>query len=125
VCLDKELATPPLSHGEKQWLEIGMLLMQSRSCCCSTSRWRDEPDGGADAALLSGSPGRDVSSSTHALRRDHRPQVTVLHQATAVEGSMQEIQRDQRVVDATWAIEEEETRMLTVDRLSVGYGKGL
>ena len=29
-----------LSHGQKQWLEIGMLLMQDPSCCCSISRWR-------------------------------------------------------------------------------------
>jgi urea transport system ATP-binding protein len=28
-----------LSHGQKQWLEIGMLLMQDPSCCCSTNRW--------------------------------------------------------------------------------------
>ena len=27
-----------LSHGQKQWLEIGMLLAQDRSCCWSTSR---------------------------------------------------------------------------------------
>ena len=27
-----------LSHGEKQWLEIAMLLVQGRGCCCSTSR---------------------------------------------------------------------------------------
>ena len=27
-----------LSHGQKQWLEIGMLLMQDQRCCCSTSR---------------------------------------------------------------------------------------
>ena len=28
-----------LSHGQKQWLEIGMLLVQERGSCCSTSRW--------------------------------------------------------------------------------------
>jgi urea transport system ATP-binding protein len=28
-----------LSHGQKQRLEIGMLLMQQPSCCCSTNRW--------------------------------------------------------------------------------------
>jgi urea transport system ATP-binding protein len=28
-----------LSHGQKQWLEIGMLLRRSRGCCCSTSPW--------------------------------------------------------------------------------------
>ncbi len=29
-----------LSHGEKQWLEIGMLLAQIPNCCWWTSRWR-------------------------------------------------------------------------------------
>ena len=29
-----------LSHGQKQWLEIGMLLAQDPRCCWSTSRWR-------------------------------------------------------------------------------------
>ena len=28
-----------LSHGQKQWLEIGMLLAQSPSFCSSTNRW--------------------------------------------------------------------------------------
>lgn len=28
-----------LSHGQKQWLEIGMLLMHARNCCCWTSQW--------------------------------------------------------------------------------------
>ena len=28
-----------LAHGQKQWLEIGMLLVQNVGCCCSTSRW--------------------------------------------------------------------------------------
>ena len=28
-----------LSHGQKQWLEIGMLLVQEPNCCCSTSPW--------------------------------------------------------------------------------------
>jgi len=28
-----------LSHGQKQWLEIGMLLVQGPGCCCSTTRW--------------------------------------------------------------------------------------
>ena len=28
------------SHGQKQWLEIGMLLMQDRGCCSSTNRLR-------------------------------------------------------------------------------------
>lgn len=35
---DRQAGT--LSHGQKQWLEIGMLLMQNPWCCWWMSRWQ-------------------------------------------------------------------------------------
>ena len=36
---DQRKAGRGLSHGQKQWLEIGMLLAQDPNSCWSTSRW--------------------------------------------------------------------------------------
>ena len=40
IYLEDQLDRPAetLSHGQKQWLEIGMLLIQDPSFSCSTSR---------------------------------------------------------------------------------------
>jgi urea transport system ATP-binding protein len=107
VQLDKELETRAgqLSHGQKQWLEIGMLLMQDPQLLLL-----DEPAAGMSphereqtAALLS-EIARDramvvIEHDMHFVEAiAHK--VTVLHQGKLLcEGAMQEIQRDQRVID--------------------------
>ena len=67
-----------LSHGEKQWLEIGMLLMQEPELLLL-----DEPIAGmsarereltADAAAHLQEPRGDRDRARHGLRRPHRPQ---------------------------------------------------
>ena len=89
-----------LSHGQKQWLEIGMLLVQSPDLIML-----DEPVAGmsakerdATADLL-----REVSKEHSVLIIEHdmdfvakiADQVTVLHLGQIImEGTMEEIQND-------------------------------
>src|SRR5262249_53533900 len=94
-----------LSHGQKQWLEIGMLLMQDPELLLL-----DEPVAGMSprereqtAALLSGiSEGRSTIVIEHdmAFVRMIAHTVTVMHQGKVLaEGSLDEIQGDPRVIE--------------------------
>lgn len=94
-----------LSHGQKQWLEIGMLLMQDPELLLL-----DEPVAGMSARereqtaeLLNGiSKGRSIVVIEHdmAFVRMIAHKGTVLHQGKLLaEGSMDEVQSDERVKD--------------------------
>ncbi|MCB1620806.1 MAG: urea ABC transporter ATP-binding protein UrtD, partial [Thiothrix sp.] len=94
-----------LSHGQKQWLEIGMLLMQKPYLLLV-----DEPVAGMThqemdrtAELLTSLAGRhSVVVVEHDMDfvRAIAHKVTVLHQGSVLaEGSMDEIQHDQRVIE--------------------------
>jgi len=94
-----------LSHGQKQWLEIGMLLMQDPELLLL-----DEPVAGMSprereqtAELLKRiSKGRSIVVIEHdmAFVRMIAHKVTVLHQGKLLaEGSMHEVQNDDRVKD--------------------------
>jgi len=94
-----------LSHGQKQWLEIGMLLMQDPELLLL-----DEPVAGMSARereqtaeLLNRiSKGRSIVVIEHdmAFVRMIADKVTVLHQGRLLaEGSMEEVQADERVKD--------------------------
>jgi urea transport system ATP-binding protein len=94
-----------LSHGQKQWLEIGMLLMQDPELLLL-----DEPVAGMSAKereqtaelLNSISKGRSIVVIEHdmAFVRMIAHKVTVLHQGKLLaEGSMEEVQSDERVKD--------------------------
>ena len=94
-----------LSHGQKQWLEIGMLLMQDPLLLLI-----DEPVAGMThqemdrtAELLLSLEGRhSVVVVEHDMDfvRSIAKRVTVLHQgAVLAEGSMDEVQSDPRVVE--------------------------
>ena len=94
-----------LSHGQKQWLEIGMLLMQNPRLLLV-----DEPVAGMTpqevertAELLVSLAGthsvvvveHDMEFVRHIARR-----VTVLHQGSVLaEGSMDEVQANDKVVE--------------------------
>jgi urea transport system ATP-binding protein len=96
-----------LSHGQKQWLEIGMLLMQEPRLLLL-----DEPVAGMSdaetertAELLDDLRGKhsivvvehDMAFVNH-IARDGK--VTVLHEgAVLAEGSMREVQADERVIE--------------------------
>lgn len=94
-----------LSHGQKQWLEIGMLLMQQPDLLLV-----DEPVAGmtdreteATAALLRRIAGeRSVVVVEHDMEfvRALASRVTVLHEGSVLaEGSVDHVQNDQRVVE--------------------------
>jgi urea transport system ATP-binding protein len=94
-----------LSHGQKQWLEIGMLLMQDPELLLL-----DEPVAGMSAKereqtaelLNSISKGRSIVVIEHdmAFVRLIAHKVTVLHQGKLLaEGSMEQVQNDARVKD--------------------------
>jgi urea transport system ATP-binding protein len=94
-----------LSHGQRQWLEIGMLLMQDPDLLLV-----DEPVAGMTdaetahtATLLAGIAGRrSVVVVEHDLEfvRALGCKVTVLHEGTVLsEGSIDHVQNDPRVVE--------------------------
>jgi urea transport system ATP-binding protein len=94
-----------LSHGQKQWLEIGMLLMQEPELLLV-----DEPAAGMTdaetektAAML-----RDIAKSRSVVVVEHdmtfiralNVRVTVLHEGSVLaEGSLDTVQNNQRVID--------------------------
>ena len=94
-----------LSHGQKQWLEIGMLLVQNPRVLLV-----DEPVAGMTgeevehtAELLISLKGRHsviVVEHDMAFVRSIANKVTVLHQGSILaEGSMDQVQSDPRVVE--------------------------
>ncbi|PZW48130.1 urea transport system ATP-binding protein [Humitalea rosea] len=94
-----------LSHGQRQWLEIGMLLMQDPQLLLV-----DEPVAGMTdheteltATLLRGIAGaRSVVVVEHDLEfvRALGHRVTVLHEGSVLsEGSIDHVQNDQRVIE--------------------------
>jgi urea transport system ATP-binding protein len=94
-----------LSHGQKQWLEIGMLLMQNPLLLLV-----DEPVAGMThqemdktAELLTGLAGKhSVVVVEHDMDfvRSIANKVTVLHEGHVLaEGSMQSVQNDPNVVE--------------------------
>jgi urea transport system ATP-binding protein len=94
-----------LSHGQKQWLEIGMLLVQDPKVMLV-----DEPVAGMThqeidrtAELLAGLAGKRtvvvVEHDMEFVRRIART-VTVLHEGRVLaEGSMDEVQNDPKVIE--------------------------
>jgi urea transport system ATP-binding protein len=94
-----------LSHGQKQWLEIGMLLMQEPELLLV-----DEPVAGMTpqetdrtAALLKSLAGEHtviVVEHDMDFVRSIARRVTVLHEGRVLsEGDMDHVQNDQRVID--------------------------
>ena len=94
-----------LAHGQKQWLEIGMLLMQQPELLLV-----DEPVAGMTpqetertAELLVSLAGKhSVVVVEHDMDfvRSIARRVTVLHEGSVLaEGNMDEVQNDQRVID--------------------------
>lgn len=98
-------AAGTLSHGQKQWLEIGMLLMQRPRVLLV-----DEPVAGMTgeetektAELLVSLAGKhSVIVVEHDMKfvRSIARKVTVLHQGSVLmEGTMDQVQNDPRVID--------------------------
>jgi len=100
-----DVAAGLLSHGEKQWLEIGMLLAQSPDLLLV-----DEPVAGLtdEETALTGDLLISLADSHSVLVIEHDMEfvrqiarkVTVLHQGSVLcEGSMDEVQNDPRVIE--------------------------
>ena len=92
-----------LSHGQKQWLEIGMLIMQSPKIMLV-----DEPVAGMTPAEVekTGEILKELSKEHSVVVVEHdmefirslASRVTVLHEGTVLaEGSMQNIQNNEQV----------------------------
>ncbi|MEN3792401.1 urea ABC transporter ATP-binding protein UrtD [Fulvimarina sp. MAC3] len=107
VFLKDQLKTPSaiLSHGQKQWLEIGMLLIQDPSLLML-----DEPVAGMSvgervktAELLNNIiKDRSVIVIEHDMKfvEDIAHRVTVLHQGKVLsEGTMDHVQNDPKVIE--------------------------
>jgi urea transport system ATP-binding protein len=107
IGLSEELQTEAgyLSHGQKQWLEIGMLLMQKPNLLLV-----DEPVAGMThqemdrtaelLKTLAGNQSVIVVEHDMDFVRSLQSPVTVLHQGSVLaEGSMESVQNDQRVID--------------------------
>lgn len=107
IGLDRKADKPAhlLSHGEKQWLEIGMLVAQSPDLLLV-----DEPVAGLtdEETELTGKLLLDLAQSHSIIVIEHdmefvrqiANQVTVLHQGSVLcEGTMDEVQNDPRVIE--------------------------
>ncbi|MCA8862674.1 urea ABC transporter ATP-binding protein UrtD [Vreelandella sp. F11] len=103
-----------LSHGQKQWLEIGMLLMQRPRLLLV-----DEPVAGMTeqemertAELLTGLAGKQsvvVVEHDMGFVRSIARQVTVLHQGSVLaEGTMDQVSNDPKVVEVYLGADDEE-----------------
>ncbi|MDA9983050.1 ATP-binding cassette domain-containing protein, partial [Gammaproteobacteria bacterium] len=94
-----------LSHGQKQWLEIGLLLMQDPDLLLL-----DEPVAGMSAREreLTAELLKNIASGRSLVVIEHdmvfvkmiAQTVTVLHQGRLLaEGSMDQVQTDERVIE--------------------------
>jgi urea transport system ATP-binding protein len=94
-----------LSHGQKQWLEIGMLLMQQPDLLLV-----DEPVAGMTDAETEKTANmlRDIAKTRSVVVVEHdmtfiralNVRVTVLHEGSVLaEGSLDTVQNNQRVID--------------------------
>ena len=107
IFLEDELETQAelLSHGQKQWLEIGMLLIADPELILL-----DEPvagmsvnERGQTAELLKRiAKGRSVVVIEHDMNfvREIADKVTVMHQGKVLaEGSMDKVENDPKVIE--------------------------
>ena len=94
-----------LSHGEKQWLEIGMLVAQSPDLLLvdePVAGMTDEETAQTGELLVSLAESHSVIVIEHDMEfvRQIARKVTVLHQGSQLcEGSMDEVQNDPRVIE--------------------------
>jgi urea transport system ATP-binding protein len=95
-----------LSHGQKQWLEIGMLLAQDPKLLLvdePAAGMTDEETHKTGELLLSLEGKHSIIVIEHDMTfvRQIARKVTVLHQGTVLcEGSVDEVQNDERVIES-------------------------
>lgn len=107
-----------LSHGEKQRLEIGMLVAQSPDLLLvdePVAGLTDEETENVGNLLLALAESHSIMVIEHDMEfvRQIARQVTVLHQGTVLcEGSMDEIQNDPRVIEVYLGHQEEDSALV-------------
>ena len=101
-----DLLADLLSHGEKQRLEIGMLVAQSPDLLLvdePAAGLTDEETANVGALLLSLAESHSIIAIEHDMefvRQIAQDKVTVLHQGSVLcEGKMEEVQNDPRVIE--------------------------
>ena len=100
-----DIAAALLSHGEKQWLEIGMLVAQSPDLLLvdePVAGLTDEETEKTGNLLLSLAESHSIIVIEHDMEfvRQIARQVTVLHEGSVLfEGNMDEVQSDPRVIE--------------------------
>jgi urea transport system ATP-binding protein len=103
-----------LSHGEKQRLEIGMLVAQSPDLLLvdePVAGLTDEETEQVGELLLALAESHSIMVIEHDMEfvRQIARQVTVLHQGSVLcEGSMDEVQKDPRVIEVYLGRQSEE-----------------
>ena len=109
-----EMKAEFLSHGEKQWLEIGMLIAQSPDLLLvdePVAGLTDEETEQTGALLMSLAESHSIIVIEHDMEfvRQVARKVTVLHQGSVLcEGSFEEVQNDPRVIEVYLGHQEEE-----------------
>ncbi|MFM7886812.1 MAG: urea ABC transporter ATP-binding protein UrtD [Pseudanabaena sp.] len=109
-----EMKAEFLSHGEKQWLEIGMLIAQSPDLLLvdePVAGLTDEETEKTGELLMSLSESHSIIVIEHDMEfvRQIARKVTVLHQGSVLcEGNFEEVQNDPRVIEVYLGQQEEE-----------------
>jgi urea transport system ATP-binding protein len=109
-----EMKAEFLSHGEKQWLEIGMLIAQSPDLLLvdePVAGLTDEETEKTGELLMSLAETHSIIVIEHDMEfvRQIARKVTVLHQGSVLcEGNFEEVQNDPRVIEVYLGHQEEE-----------------
>jgi len=109
-----EMKAEFLSHGEKQWLEIGMLIAQSPDLLLvdePVAGLTDEETEKTGELLMSLAETHSIIVIEHDMEfvRQIARKVTVLHQGSVLcEGNFEEVQNDPRVIEVYLGQQEEE-----------------
>jgi urea transport system ATP-binding protein len=107
-----------LSHGQKQWLEIGMLLAQDPKLLLvdePAAGMSDEETARTGELLISLAPAHSLIVIEHdmAFVRQIARKVTVLHQGSILcEGTVEEVQNNERVIEVYLGRKHEPKRQL-------------
>ncbi|MFN5923768.1 MAG: ATP-binding cassette domain-containing protein, partial [Pseudanabaena sp.] len=109
-----EMKAEFLSHGEKQWLEIGMLIAQSPDLLLvdePVAGLTDEETEKTGELLMSLADSHSIIVIEHDMEfvRQIARKVTVLHQGSVLcEGNFEEVQNDPRVIEVYLGQQEED-----------------
>jgi len=109
-----EMKAEFLSHGEKQWLEIGMLIAQSPDLLLvdePVAGLTDEETEKTGELLMSLAETHSIIVIEHDMEfvRQIARKVTVLHQGSVLcEGNFEEVQNDPRVIEVYLGHQDEE-----------------